>query len=255
MIDIHCHILPGIDDGSPHLQESISMAKDAVRSGIHTMVATPHHRLRHYENSREKVLQRVEDFNRRLFNEDVNLTVLPGQETRIYGDMLEGVYEKELLTLNDGDKYLFVELPGEQIPTYTSQLLYNVLQSGITPIVVHPERNSAIRAKPNWLYDIVNSGVATQLTAGSLTGEFGKATKQFANSLIEHELVHFIASDTHGMKRRKNRLQQAYKQIQGDFGDETVLFFQENAELAVAHQHIMMNEPSRIKKKKVFGLF
>ncbi len=109
--------------------------------------------------------------------------------------------------------------------------------------------------QPEMLYELVKNGATTQVTASSITGDFGKKVKSFSMQLIEHELTHFIASDAHGTKKRPSRMKAAFEEVERKFGLDASFFYSENAEYLVKGQYIAMNEPQRIKKKKVFGLF
>lgn len=147
MIDIHCHILPGIDDGPKTIEESILMAKEAVNQGINTIIATPHHRNNSYVNEKESILRIVREFNEILQNEQIPLEILPGQETRIFGEILEDYKKEEILTLNNSN-YLFIEFPTSTVPRYAERLLYDIQLEGLIPIIVHPERNKEILENP-----------------------------------------------------------------------------------------------------------
>ncbi|MFC5711453.1 tyrosine-protein phosphatase [Thalassorhabdus alkalitolerans] len=255
MIDIHCHILPDTDDGAAHLEESKAMALKALEEGVTTIIATPHHYNGTYLNPKFDIFQKTKKLNDAFKAENIPLTVLPGQETRIHGDLIKGLELGEILTLADGGLYLFVELPSDHVPRYTPKMLYDIQQQGVIPIIVHPERNKELIEQPGMLYELVKNGAATQVTASSITGDFGKKVKTFSMQLIEHELTHFIASDAHGTKKRPSRMKGAFEEVERKFGVDASYFFSENAEFLVKGQYIAMNEPQRIKKKKVFGLF
>src|SRR5699024_5245405 len=210
MIDIHCHILPGIDDGAANFADSIAMANAAVEQGIHTIIATPHHKNGRYENVKKDILTLTKELNALLENEQIPLTILPGQETRLNGDMLTDVQEGELLTQNATSHYLFVEFPSGHVPRYAKQMLFDLQVAGYTPIIVHPERNREIMEHPSILYDFVRRGVLTQVTAGSICGHFGKKMQKFSHQVIEADLTHFIASDAHNTTTRGFCLQEAY---------------------------------------------
>ena len=224
MIDIHCHILPNIDDGPTMVSESIEMARVAVEEGITKIIATPHHLSNKFVNPKSKILSSVAELNEQLIQENIPLTIIPGQETRIYGEMINGIQQDEILTLADGAKYLFVELPSNDVPRYTEQLFYDIQLTGITPIIVHPERNSEFLEEPDMLYKLVKNGALTQITASSITGDFGKKIKKFSEQLITHSLTHFIATDAHNLDRRPFRLQAAYAEVEQKFG--TDVFYQ-----------------------------
>ncbi|MBM7539774.1 tyrosine-protein phosphatase [Amphibacillus cookii] len=255
MIDIHCHILPGIDDGAKQLEDSLAMAKEAVCQGVHTIIATPHHKNGQYENNKLSILQHVKQLNAKINEADIPLTILPGQEIRIYGEMVEDFERGELLTLNETSQYAFVELPTNHVPRYTEKLLFDLQVNNITPIIVHPERNTELLEHPNHLYDFVRNGVLTQVTAASLVGKFGKKIKKFSHELIETNLTHFIASDAHNLKSRSFMMAEATEQFKDLYGQHYLYTFMENAQLLIDGETIYVDEPHRITKKKFLGLF
>jgi protein-tyrosine phosphatase len=254
MIDLHCHILPNVDDGPKDLAESVEMAKQAVQQGIKTIIATPHHRNEKYENHGQTIFRQVEEFNRVLKSENLDLTVLSGQETRIFGEMVEGLESGEVLPLNQG-KYVFVELPSGHVPRYTGQLLFDIQLKGFIPVIVHPERNQEIIENPEVLYQLVKKGALTQVTASSVSGHFGKTIKKFSLQLIEANLTHFVASDAHNTSSRGFKMVEAYDVIAKNFGIEAVYMFRENAELIVRGKSVYKEVPERVKRKKILGLF
>jgi protein-tyrosine phosphatase len=254
MIDIHCHILPGIDDGPKSMEESINLAKLAVNEGIKTIIATPHHKNGRYLNPKSKILEKVVELNNLLKKEGILLNVLPGQETAIHGELIEGYEKGDILPL-DHSQYLFIELPPNHVPRYTDQLIYDIQLRGIIPIIVHPERNHEIIQHPDSLYDLVKKGSLAQITASSVVGAFGKKIKTFSEQLIEANLIHFIASDAHNTINRTFQLKKAYNHIENRYGFDMVYYFRENAELLVQGNSIYREIPYRIKKKKILGLF
>lgn len=255
MIDIHCHILPGIDDGAQTINDSIEMAKQAVQEGITSIIATPHHKNGSYENTKRTILKKVEELNRALQMESVPLQVLAGQEPRIYGEILEDYRQGEIETLNAGGKYLFIELPSGHVPRYTEQLLYDIQLNALTPIIVHPERNSELIQNPDILYQLVKKGALTQVTAGSVAGYFGKSVKKFSMQLIEANLTHFIASDAHNVSSRSFKMIEALDEIEKRYGVDMVYLFTENAELLVEGKAVYKEIPEKVKKKKILGIF
>ncbi|MFP7254362.1 CpsB/CapC family capsule biosynthesis tyrosine phosphatase [Terribacillus goriensis] len=255
MIDIHCHILPGVDDGARTVEDSIEMAKAAAEQGIHTIVATPHHRNNQFDNYREDILTRVDELNRILEEENIEVNILPGQETRIYGDLAEGLSAKEILPVNLDTPYILVELPTSTVPKYTNKLLYDLQVEGYTPVIVHPERNSELLSKPDKLYELVKSGVLTQVTAASLVGKFGKKIRNFSHEIIQSNLTHFIASDAHNVRSRSFMVVEALNEIEELYGIEIVYSFQENSNRMVMGETIIGDFPERIVRKKFLGIF
>lgn len=254
MIDIHSHILPGVDDGAQMEKDSILMAEAAVEQGIHTIVATPHHKNGTFDNTKDSILTLVSILQELFVQEDIPLTVLPGQEIRINGDMLDDMEKGELLTLNE-TKYIFVELPTQDVPRYTKQMLYNLQVAGYTPIIVHPERNEVLLEEPDKLYELVRKGALTQVTAGSITGAFGKTVQKFTMQILEANLTHFIASDAHNTTSRGFVMQEAFQEVKDAFGIEYYYALMENSQLAVNNQNVNKNEPGQIRRKKFLGLF
>ncbi|UFT98857.1 tyrosine protein phosphatase [Radiobacillus kanasensis] len=254
MIDIHCHILPGLDDGAKHTADSVQMAKEAVLHGIHTIIATPHHQNGKYTNTKNNILIEVNRLNKRLEEEDIPLTVLSGQESRISGDMVEGIKNGQLLCLNETSCYIFLELPSNHVPRYTQQLLFDLQLEGYKPIIVHPERNKELIENPNILYELVKKGTLTQITAASIVGKFGKKIQRFSQDLIEHNLTHFLASDAHNTTSRGFCMAESINEIDKTYGNNMVYFFMENAQTLIQGGNVIGDVPTRLKKKKFLGL-
>ncbi len=254
MIDIHCHILPGIDDGAQTMADSLEMARAAVQEGIDTIIATPHHKNGRYENSKQSIIQKTEELNEVLKAEKIPLTILTGQETAIHGELLAGITLGEVSTLND-TKYIFIELPAGHVPRYTTKLLFDLQMEGKIPVIVHPERNQEIIERPEILYQLIKNGALSQVTASSVCGIFGKKIKSFSEQLIEADLVHFIASDAHNTNKRTFHMEHAYDTINTRYGVDLVYFFKENPELLVRDNNVYKEVPQPIKKKKFLGIF
>lgn len=254
MIDIHSHILPGVDDGAKTFEESLSMGKRAVEEGITTIVATPHHQNGVYTNEGEMIQEVVEELQSYFDEAGVPLTVLSGQEPRIHGDIIENLDDGSVLKVNGSD-YVLIELPHDSVPEYTGRLLYEMQLAGYKPIVVHPERNTRIQEEPDILYEFVRKGAYSQLTAASVTGKFGKKVEKLSESLVKANLVHFIASDAHNTHSRGFCIKEAYQVIQEKYGQDWVSYFDRNAKAVVANEVIMAEIPEKVGRKKFFGLF
>lgn len=254
MIDLHCHILAGIDDGAQSVEDSLEMARAAVREGIDTIIATPHHKNGRYENSKQVIMQKTDELNEVLKVENIPLTILPGQEPAIHGELLKGITLGDVSTLNN-TQYIFIELPAGHVPRYTDKLLYDLQMEGKIPVIVHPERNQEIIERPEILYQLIKNGALSQVTASSICGIFGKKIKSFSEQLIEANLTHFIASDAHNTNKRGFQMARAYDNIDTRYGVDMGYFFKENAELLVRNQNVYKEVPQRVKKKKFLGLF
>ena len=256
MIDIHCHILPNVDDGPDDVETSLSMARQAAKEGITHIVATPHHRNGHFYNPKSEIIRFVAALNGQIQAAQIPITILPGQETRIYGEMVEDFEGGELLALNNTDRYVFVELPANDVPGYRNRRCFNVQLKGVPPVRVHPERNRAIMEKPNRLYRLVKDGALSQVTAGSIVGRFGKKIQQLSYQLIEHALAHFIASDAHNLQSRSFHMRAAYEEVAKDFGHEIAdELFEINPKQLIDGKEIYTHEASEVRRKKRFGWF
>ncbi|MCD1161117.1 tyrosine-protein phosphatase [Peribacillus frigoritolerans] len=254
MIDIHCHILPGVDDGSLDIEESFNMAKKAVEEGITHIFATPHHLNEKYVNVKSDIMDRVVRLNESYQQENIPLTIHPGQEVRIHRDIFTSLDKEEILTLDDNGTYLLLELPSGKVPTYTKEVIYELLIKGITPIIVHPERNKELMGNHKLLFELVQEGALTQLTSGSIIGLFGKNVKSFSKKIIEHNLAHFVATDAHNIGTRGFSLQLAYETITKAYGIQRTFYFKENAEQIVRGQSPSVEKPMPFKKK-FLGIF
>lgn len=254
MIDIHCHILPSVDDGAKDISESVAMAREALKEGIDTIIATPHHKNGRYENKKETIIEEVTKLNEVLQEERIPLNILPGQETRIFGELLEDEELIHILPLNQ-TQYVFVELPSGHVPRYTDRLLFDIQLKGFTPIIVHPERNTEIITNPDILYNLVKKGALTQVTASSVAGYFGKKIQKFSTQLIEANLTHFLASDAHNVNNRTFKLMNALDIVESKFGNDMVYYYTENAELLIEGKNVMREIPERVKVKKFLGIF
>jgi len=255
MIDIHSHILPGVDDGARNLEDSILMAKLAVQEGIHQIIATPHHMNGSFNNRKSDIIQKVMELNEVFSEKGIPLEVFPGQELRIYGEIIEDFNNNEILTLNNADTHLLIEFSPSHVPRYAEKLLYDIQMKGITPIIVHPERNRELVENPMMLYEFVKKGALTQVTAGSIAGKLGKNVQKFTMQLMEANLTHFVASDAHNVNSRPFYISKAMGIIQDEFGADMAELFQYNAQQLMNNKAIHKEIPARIKKKKFLGLF
>ncbi len=255
MIDLHTHILAGLDDGAKTEVETIQMAKRAYENGIRTILATPHHMNRTYMNEKPVIEAHVRELNALLQSHEISMRILPGQELRIYGQVVDDLHQGKIQTLNNS-KYLLIEFPSNEVPNYTEQLFFDLLREGIVPVIAHPERNRELIRNPEKLYDLVKQGALAQVTSGSLTGVFGKEIEKVSHDFLSRNLIHFLATDAHNLDTRTFDLREAYEKIEKNHGSELVYLLQENSELVIQNQNVNKQEPARGKKRRRFlGLF
>jgi protein-tyrosine phosphatase len=196
MIDIHCHILPDIDDGPKTFDESVAMARIAADDGITGIVATPHLNDQLYSNV--EISRRVSWLRLLLRKENIPLSIMTGADVSVLfkPDQVEGY------TIN-GTRYILVEFAHSHLPRNADAILYQFLIKGFKPIITHPERNPSISADPTLLLKLLGDNMYVQITAGSLTGDFGRDAQQCAEYLLQAGLVDVIATDAHSSIKRK----------------------------------------------------
>jgi protein-tyrosine phosphatase len=234
MIDLHCHILMGLDDGPQMMEESIRMCRIACRDGIRTIVATPHMLNGVYQNAKSTILERVEELNAELRSEstgrtdhtrhpELDLRILPGSDIHLCEATLEKVDQNEAITIGDGGRYLLVELPSHAIPYQSEAILFQLLARGVTPVISHPERNLEIGTRPGRYYEMIKMGCLGQVTAMSLTGDFGSRVRKLSEKLLKAGLVHLIATDAHSSDGRPPILSAALKAASKIVGKEEAI--------------------------------
>ena len=201
MIDLHCHLLPGIDDGAPDRAVALAMARMAVADGIRTVACTPHIYPGLYENDRAGILAAVESFRGELAGEGIVLQLTTGADTHLAPDLVEGLRSGRIATLADSRYFLF-EPPHHVAPPRLADSVFQVLAAGYVPVVTHPERLTWIEEHYPLFAQLVRGGAWMQVTAGSLTGRYGRRPRYWAERMLEQGLVHILATDAHHCERR-----------------------------------------------------
>ncbi|MDU6577953.1 MAG: CpsB/CapC family capsule biosynthesis tyrosine phosphatase, partial [Enterococcus raffinosus] len=188
MIDLHSHILPGVDDGAQTLEDSLEMARKAISQGITHLMCTPHHNNGKYNNPADKIIREVANLQGELDKRGLDLTLLEGQEVRLTEFLLTAIQRDEILFTDLDNTYLLIEFPTNEVPIYAEQVFYQLLNRGQVPVIVHPERNAVFREEPNRLVSFLEMGTLTQLTAPSIVGIFGSDIQQTARQMLEHNM-------------------------------------------------------------------
>lgn len=216
MIDLHCHILPGVDDGPATIEQSISMCRIAADDGIRTIVATPH--IKYDPISMEDIRRKVDELNEALIKETIPVTILPGGECASIS--VDEVFSS--ITIN-GTNYVLVEFPYTHIPDNACEFLFNLRNRGLMPIIAHPERIPTVIQNPNAFIELLGTNIFVQLTAHSILGTFGKNEKRCANYLLKKGVVHLIASDAHDDHYRTPKLRDAVRKAAKIVGRRSAL--------------------------------
>jgi len=211
MIDLHCHYLPGIDDGSQSMAESLDLARASVADGITHAAMTPHIHPGRYENVRSSVITATNHFRAALADAAIPLQIYPAGEVRLSAEVIELLEQDELPYLGtlNGYRILLLEFPYGQIPVGTDKLAHWLLTQKIRPLIAHPERNKVVLANLERIAPFVEMGCLLQVTAGSVVGDFGRAAQESAALMLEHRWVSVIATDAHNLLHRAPILSRA----------------------------------------------
>lgn len=201
MIDLHCHMLPAIDDGAPDWDTAMGMARMAVEDGIFAAACTPHIYPGLYENTAAGIRAGAEAFRERLALAGIGLKIVHGADVHLVPDLLEGLRAGRIATLNDTG-YLLLEPPHHVAPPRLEHVCFGLQAAGYVPVITHPERLTWIGDHYASFHDLARQGVWMQVTAGSLTGRFGPEALYYAERMLDEGIVHVLATDAHDLAYR-----------------------------------------------------
>ncbi len=229
MIDLHCHIIPNIDDGAVDLEMATKMLTIAATAGTEILVATPHviegQWLPKWDLIQEKVVE-LQNFSDHA---QLGIKIYPGAEVAMHFDLLDLINEPGAYCLN-GSRYLLVELPALEIPAFADDFLFRLQTKGIVPILAHPERHPILMKEPERLLEWVQRGILVQMNAGSILGKMGEEVRLTAEFFLKNQLVHCLGSDAHGVKQRRPILDEAVIKITEIVGaEQTMIITKDNS--------------------------
>jgi len=220
MVDTHCHILPGIDDGAKTLDESLELCRIAAADGIRTIAATPHVMEFRYPNKRETIEPAYQALTAAVGEEGIDLRIVRGAEVHVAADLVKRYRDGDLVTYADNRVYMLLEFPFQQVVSGTEEIVYKLRLAGITPILAHPERIGFFMEDLERLGKLVRLGALAQVTGGSLLGRFGEKAEAAAWKMVDRRLVHVVATDAHDAKHRPPRLSEAVEALERRVGAE-----------------------------------
>lgn len=260
LIDLHCHILPGVDDGAKDLPMALDMAREAVKQGISHILLTPHHMDGMYTNHKKDVIAKTNAFQAELDKAGIPLTVFPGQEVHLTGELLNAIDQDDILFMDEAGKYLLLEFPHSGIPEYAEDMVFELIARGITPVLAHPERNHGFQKNPDRLYDFIEMGCLSQLTSSSYLGVFGNHVEELTQRFIDTNLGFIFASDAHNFKGRRFLMRDAFNKLTKKTTERKATSFNYNAKAivngdAIATDDILHVSEVKKRKKKRFWLF
>ena len=245
MIDIHLHILPGVDDGPATLQESLVLAQALVQEGVQAVVATPHSNDEYPRLPTMDIRTRVSELQHVLEQQRIPLHLFAGNEVLIRPGLVDEIRAGRVATLN-GSRYLLLELWNTMWLPETEQVIFELQSQGIVPIIAHPERYTTIQKDPARLASLIQHGALAQLTASSVLGLHGSTVKRTAETLLKQHLIHCLASDAHGMHRRPPYIAKSLKQIETLVGAERVYLMTETWPTAIVRNEWIEADAERL---------
>ena len=250
MIDIHNHIIQGVDDGSEDLEMSLDMARIYLQNGITKVIGTPHYIERDdFSLSRNK--RALEKLREELKKNGLKLEVYLGNEVYISMDLLKEIEEERVATLN-GSRYILIEFPMRDIPIYAESLFYNLLIKGYIPIIAHPERYFKIQENPNILFEFIKRGALAQLNLSSLEGFYGKQVKRTSKILLKHKMIHFLGTDSHSNGERSPEVQKSLKLLKSIISPSEYISLSEENPNNILENRIVTPPSPRFYRKKIF---
>jgi protein-tyrosine phosphatase len=210
MIDLHCHILPGVDDGVRTLEDAVEMARVAVAQGVRKIVATPHV---FRDNLNWGDIAGLDEKRSQLVDEiqknGIQVEILPGAEVHIFHGLIAAVRKNRAHLVINQTSYMFVEFPAGHVFSGVKNLFFELMTEGITPIITHPERNAVFVQSPGRLYELIQMGALAQANSGSFLGLYGDKTEKAVLQFLKLNLIHLIGSDSHGPRSLSWRLRDA----------------------------------------------
>lgn len=254
MIDTHAHILPGLDDGPETMDQTKRLLDKAVNEQLTGIIATPHGHHPNFKTDLALMADKLEMVTRFIEEAQLPLKIYQGQECRLSDQLAARLEAGEALTLA-GSRYVLLELPSSGIPAYTVPVIQQLIGRNYVPIIAHAERNQGIIEKPERLRKLLLHGAMAQVTAGSVSGHFGKAIQKTAFTLIEANLIHVYGSDVHSIDKRPFHFNAGLDLLEKKKLHDYVDIFLENNERIILDENLYVLEPQDIVKGKWWNIF
>lgn len=240
MIDLHSHILHGIDDGAGDIDTALEMARIAVGEGVEVMACTPHFLPGVYDPAVTEVMRRIDELNARLLESAIDLVVVAGCEAHVRPDMVKRLQSGEMLTIHTS-RYVLCEAPPTVLPPHMDRLFMDMMAAGYTPILAHVERYRWVERAMAWVERMAASGVLMQVTAGSFLGDYGRTAQDLSMQLLDGGLVGIVASDAHDARQRPPGMRKAWEIVRSERGEEEAreMFIRRPERILLGEVHAM----------------
>lgn len=219
LTDLHCHILPGVDDGASAAKEMKEMLRMEYEQGVRRIIFTPHYRREMFETPTKEIRKRFLKVKKVLEESGIDLKVYLGRECYASSKLVDMINEDRYLFMN-GTRFILVEFPYKQTFQKIRNQVYDLLAEGAVPILAHVERYSSLVENPDRIGELIELGAYIQVNAGAITGESGWSQKRFCHKLMKSNYIHFVGSDAHGTEHRKPNLGHCKEYVEKKMGPE-----------------------------------
>ena len=255
MIDMHTHILPNIDDGSRSIEETFNLIKEAKEAGFEAIIATSHYIEGYYETDTPEREVWVNAIYENLQNKNIDVKLYLGNEIYMSNNIIKLLEEGKASTIND-TSYVLFEMPLNAEPMNMYDVIYEMIQYKLVPILAHPERYTFVQKEPELIYDLIQKGVLMQSNYGSFIGMYGEKAQIIAKKMLENNMIHFLGSDVHRQNTIYPKIPQCLLEINSLIGEEKLEELTTiNPKLALGNKRIDIRDPHRVQltlKEKIF---
>ena len=247
MIDVHSHILPNIDDGSRSIEETFNLIKEAKEAGFEGIVCTSHYMENYYETNRPEREVWIKAIHENLENKNIDMNLYLGNEIYMSDNIIELLEDGKATTMND-TSYVLFELPMNAEPMNLYDMVYEMQQYKIVPILAHPERYSFVQTDPELIYDLIDKGVLMQANYGSIIGQYGKKAQMIVQKFLENNMIHMLGTDVHRQNTIYPKIPEIILELKSLIGEEKVKELTTiNPELVINNKRIDIRKPYKVE--------
>ena len=258
MIDIHTHILPNIDDGARSIEETFNLIKEAKNAGFEAIVSTSHYKEGYYETDTPEREVWINAIHENLQTKNIDIKLYLGNEIYMTENIVKLLEDGKASTIND-TSYVLFEMPLNIEPENLYDIIYEMKQCKLVPILAHPERYTFIQNEPELAYDLIQKGVLMQANYGSIIGEYGYKAQFIAKKFFENNMIHFLGSDVHRQNTIYAKMPEILSELNSVIGEEKLEeLTTKNPQLALRNKRIDISEPHPIElslKEKIIMKF
>lgn len=246
MIDIHCHLVYGVDDGSRTIEDTIGMLKEAKEAGFTDIILTPHYS-EYFSVPAKEIKERIDNIKSK--SQDLGINLYHGNEIYSSSHMIEDIRNQEAVTLNNS-RYVLFEFPMNQKILSMDEIIYRILDDGKIPVLAHPERYKYVQENPNMIMDYIERGLLCQSNYGSIIGRYGKEAKETVKKLLTHNMIHFLGSDNHRTNTVYKEMPETITELEKLIGRELLVELSiENPRRILNNENIDIDDPIEIKAR------